>query len=511
MWGELESAIEHAARQRIAKYESYLRWVHDENVRRARRSVAPTELVTARRPQQWSLDNGFNPFHVRAHRQSIAHALTLKLRSGTYAPKRAAGRRVKKPSGDFRVVSMFPIADEVVSNRLYSSLIDKNRPRLSSRSYAYRRDLTPHDAIIHMRSEFQQSPRLFLAEYDFSRFFDKISHAHIWSTLDSLGIVRTSMEDSLIRAFLGAPEPYLDEIEQAATPTPREVGVPQGTSISLFLANVAAAPLDRALERLGVGFVRYADDTVIWSPSYNAVCEAADVLHELSEAIGSPINTEKSPGIRILRSEDAPPAEMESTDHIEYLGHNVGLNSVRMRNSSVVRIKARIDELLYTNLLLEPLKGTQNLARVGANDRDYVVYIWQLRRYLYGSLSETEVRRFQDGNIPPMSFKGVMSFFPLVDDADTLTKLDEWITTRTWLALRKRRRILTPALSGTSVPVPWAAERAELHGLRATSGTTGADIDLRLPSVGRISNLIQDAIRVHGVGIVTGRTSPYNY
>jgi len=39
----------------------------------------------------------------------------------------------------------------------------------------------------------------------------------------------------------------------------RERGIPQGTSISLFLANVAPWDLDRSLERLGVSFVRYAD------------------------------------------------------------------------------------------------------------------------------------------------------------------------------------------------------------------------------------------------------------
>jgi RNA-directed DNA polymerase len=511
MWGGLEIAIHRSATQRIAEYEAYLRWVHDENIRRARRSTAAAQTVKVRRPHEWSLDDGFNPFHVRAHRRAITHSITQKLRNGSYAPQRAAGRRVKKPSGGHRIVSMFPIADEVISNRLYSSLMDKNRPRLSSRSYAYRRDLTPHDAILHMRSEFQQSQRLFVAEYDFSKFFDKISHDHIWASLDSLGIVRTSLEEALIRAFLGAPEPYLDTASKSATPLGRTIGLPQGTSISLFLANIAAAPLDRSLERLGIGFVRYADDTVIWSTSYNAVCEAAAVLHELSEAIGSPINVEKSPGVRILRAEDAPPAEMESTTHITYLGHDVGLRSVRMRDSAIERIKARVDELLYTNLLLEPLKGTQDPDRISATDRDYVVFVWQLRRYLYGPLSEAEVRRFQQGQIPAMSFKGVMSFFPLVDDDHALVELDEWITTRTWLAIRKRRRTLSSTLGGTPLPVPWTASRADLHGLTATSSRTGKTIDLRLPSIRRIAGLIQAAIRVHGAGIVTGHTSPYNY
>lgn len=318
------------------------------------------------------------------------------------------------------------------------------------------------------------------------------------------------MEDQIIQSFLEAPLPYLDPIK-VGTPVKRGVGLPQGTSISLFLANVAAAPLDRALERLGVGFVRYADDTVIWSPSYNAICEAASVLHELSEAIGSPINVDKSPGIRILQPRGVNNAEMLSTTRVEYLGHEIGLSEVRMRDSAIARIKGRIDELLYTNLLLEPIRGTQDMTRVTTNDRDYVVYIWQLRRYLYGSLSESQVRRFQDGQVPPMTFKGVMSFFPLVNDQDALSELDGWIATRTWLALRKRRRLLSPAVASGAVPVPWGAARADLYQLMATSTKSGANIDLRLPSIQRISKLIQTAINIHGVATVTGRVSPYNY
>ncbi len=35
---------------------------------------------------------------------------------------------------------------------------------------------------------------------------------------------------------------------------PRLKGFPLGTSVSLFVANLAAYPLDHMLERLGVGF-----------------------------------------------------------------------------------------------------------------------------------------------------------------------------------------------------------------------------------------------------------------
>jgi hypothetical protein len=64
---------------------------------------------------------------------------------------------------------------------------------------------------------------------------------------------------------LAAPTLEQSKYTTSYKPLSQGFGIPQGTSISLFLANVAAYALDRRLETLGVGFVRYADDTIIWS------------------------------------------------------------------------------------------------------------------------------------------------------------------------------------------------------------------------------------------------------
>src|SRR5690606_29154857 len=135
-------------------------------------------------------------------------------------------------------------------------------------------------------------------------------------------------------------------------------------------------------------------------------------------------------------------AEMRKTYSIDFLGHTVSLRSIEMKQSVVRRIKLRVSDLLYDNLLREPLRGNQSAVRLTDTDRDYATFVWQLRRYMYGSLSEADVRRYQTGRIPPMSFKGIMSFFPLVDHADTLRELDEWLAASVWLAMRKRRTLL---------------------------------------------------------------------
>ncbi|WP_279070899.1 reverse transcriptase domain-containing protein [Microbacterium lacticum] len=418
MWHKLEEAIVDRAHALIAQHEAYAKEVADENVRRRRRTTGVPALRKVVRPSLWDVDPGLNPYIVRARAARIARAITAKLKAGTYAPGRPAGFTVPKAGGGERLVSMFPIADEVISSRLFVSLRQKNAARLSSRAYAYRSDLTPHDAIAYMRSEFAREHRLFIAEYDFSKFFDHIRHDHLYQSIDRLGIMATPIELRLIEGFLRTPAPFLDANDRALNAAPREVGVPQGTSISLFLANLAAADLDRALERLGVGFARYADDTMIWSPSYDKITQAVEALHTASDAIGPQINVAKSPGISLLVLPESSEAEMRSTTQVEFLGHGVGIRTTSMRSRSVQRIKRHILELIHNNLIREPANRSQDPSRLfGGIDRDYVVLVYQLRRYLYGTLSETAIRRYQSGAVPRTNLRGVMAYFPLVSYA----------------------------------------------------------------------------------------------
>lgn len=510
MWWELERDLRGEARSRVRDFERYAKNVHDENERRLRRTSGVPKLLRVERPITWKLDKGFDPYHVRARADPISHAVTLALKAGRYEPRRPAGFRVPKPSGGTRLVSTFPIVDEVISNRLYRSLLGKNRPRFSARSYAYRTDLSVHDAIMHIRAELAREQRVFVAEYDFSKFFDEISHDHLWTTIEAMGLVRTKLEESLLQAFLSAPEPYEDARGKASLGTKRTKGVPQGTSVSLLLANIAAVPLDRALERLGVGFVRYADDTLIWSRDYGAICEAVQILHGQATDIGSPINVEKSYGVRLLVPPLTKHVEFTSTSEVEYLGHSIGLRSVRMKRAVISKVKAHIQQLMFSNLLREPMAGSQNLARLsGGLDRDYNTFVWQLRRYLYGPLSEQQVRRFQHGQVPPMTFEGLISFFPLVDDDEVLQELDEWVAAQTWLAVRRRALLLAAA---TSVrPTPWGLSRRALIGYRSVSRRHGAPLDLRLPSVRRIAGVVRIGVATYGTGVVGGGGALYMY
>jgi len=503
----LRSAIDDEARKLIRRFENYARQLADESQRRARRTTRTVTRLTLRRPPYWSLATGFDPYFVRARATCITNSVEKKLANKTYEPFTPCQHFVPKVGGGRREVCVFQVADSAVSRIFYDALIQKNRARMSSRAYAYRNDVTAQDAIQYIAAEVRGQTRVFVAEYDFSKYFDNISHEYLHKILRDRQFLLSRAEMGVVDAFLRAV-PLPESSYQSHSAVVRERGIPQGTSISLFLANIAAWDLDRSLERLGVSFVRYADDTLIWSTDYAQLCRAVETLHEMAVRIGSPVNLEKSGGIHLLVPSGAP-SEIKSIMFIEYLGHRISPSSVGMKERVVQRIKERVNELLYFNLIKEPEGGTQNPGRLQRVDRDYVTYVWQLRRYLYGDISERRLRRFQIRGVPRRRFRGVMSFFPLLDDTQQLKELDGWLVCSTCMALKKRGRLLQK-LGYTSLPDPHGLPCCALPAYIRKSRTTGGNLDLRLPSLQRIASVIRSAATQYGTTSIA-RTSQYEY
>ena len=376
----VEKEVLREAQRLIVRHEEHGRLLAEEYVRRKRRSTAPIPTTRLNRPAHWNADPGFDPYLTRARSSRISHSIRDALRQRRYRPRHPYEWLLPKPDGSDRAICIYQVADRAISKMLYEGILKKNLPIMSARSYAYRSDLSSQNAIQYIQSEFRGKPRIYVAEYDFSRYFDRIDHDHIRRTLRNHFLL-TQVEWQAIDAFLTTGPSPSANYEPVDGPL-RLVGVPQGTSISLFLANVAAWELDRALEGEGVRFVRYADDTLIWSPDYARLCAAVELLHSHAGVIGASVNNEKSPGIHLLVAEGVR-GEMATVHKIDYLGHQFTTTKTGLRESSEARIKKRIDQLVFNALLREPQRGTQNLNRVAENvDRDYAVLILRLRRYL---------------------------------------------------------------------------------------------------------------------------------
>jgi hypothetical protein len=494
------------AQKLIRRHERYAKDLTDSFIRQTRRTGVH-RIPEIMRPEYWNIDAGFNPYLVRSNFEKVGQSIRNSIRRMDYAPRNPVSYDVPKSGGGQRPVSVFQVADSAVSKQIYQSLLNKNQQRMSAYSFAYRQDRTVHDAIQHISSDLRNVPRIFVAEYDFSKYFESIEHHHIWDVMNSNGFVFTEIEKHIIDAFLNVGTCSI-ETYGSADVAERQRGVPQGTSVSLFLANVAAWPLDRALERLGVGFARYADDTLIWSHDYSRLCDAVDEVNSAASKLGAALNLDKSHGISILAPTNAP-AEFSRKSEVDFVGYSFSLQNIRIRHESVRRIKRKIAQLIYANLLEAPKRGLIRSDRFAPNvDRDYVVLIYQLRRYLYGDLTEPKLRRYQRKIAPQLHYKGLMSYYPLVDDDDQLRGLDGWMLYNIEESIAVRGNILRAA-GYVDLPVPHGLERPVLLSLQAKT-VDGDPLDLTIPSFVRVSKILRKAATRYGANAI-GNLRASNY
>ncbi|RKQ42440.1 retron-type reverse transcriptase [Roseivirga pacifica] len=421
----LQDLIEEASEKarRFHLYHNYQEISYQRNQRRL--DNAPDKEIKI--PLEWNDDPKHNPFYVLKKKNQIVNSITHKLLNGLYKPNKPFQKEIPKKGGGIRKISIYQIPDAAVSDRFYTNLLAKNRHRFSSLSYAYRNDRNVHFAIQDIAHELKEVPRIYVAEFDFSNFFGSIRHDYIFEQLEENSFLVSDLEKQVIEAFL----------------KDFQVGIPLGTSISLFIANLICWKLDRRFEDEGVRFARYADDTIVWSKDYNQIVKAFDIITSFSKETGIEINYNKSDGISILQREELKSEFLATKRYIEFLGYKISTKSISIKDSSVHKIKNQISYLLYRNLIQPiatiPFKASNKPAN--NMDKDFVTAIMQIRRYLYGNMTEVTLKRYISGAYKRLSFKGIMSFYPLINDEEQMKELDRWLVSTIMNVLKKRKRI----------------------------------------------------------------------
>jgi len=444
---KLAAAIAEEADKLITRYHNYHNAIHVETLRQQKRTGAPvTKQIKI--PSYWKKDKKFNPFYVKKKHKAIARSIARKINDGTYCPYAPHQRLINKSNGGQRSISIYQIPDAAVSKYFFNNLLKKNKHRFSAFSYAYRTDKNVHFAIQDIAVDLVQEQRVFVAEFDFSDFFGSIPHQFLYQQFDKNGFLVSDLDSQIIKAFLS----HLDG-----------VGVPQGTSISLFLANLVCWSLDRSLEAQGLKFARYADDTVIWGRSYEKICTAFNLISEFSRSTGIKINHKKSDGISLL-SEKGLPMEIHGKHSIDFLGYSLGVGSVSIKKSSILKIKKQISFLLYKNLIW-PLKVKKLLNIIIPNnnkDDDFLRSMMQIRRYVYGGLNREILQNFVSGYSDRIYFKGVMSFYPLLNDEEQLKGLDGWLVSVISRCLKCRANLLAGHGFNVKSQFPFNVQRKDL-------------------------------------------------
>ncbi|MGB6128887.1 MAG: reverse transcriptase domain-containing protein [Psychrilyobacter sp.] len=489
----IEAYIKDEAKKHIDKYHKYHNSLNIEYKRIQNRLLQydPKEI---KKPSYWETDKKFNPFYVYSNKKAIARSIAKKLKYNEYKPNSTEKIYKQKKDGSKREISIYQIPDAAVSNYFYKRLLNKNKHRFSSFSYAYRDDRNVHFAIQDIAIELKKNSRIFVAEFDFSKFFDTINHSFLLSQLDENGFLITKEEKEIIKSFLNDDK-----------------GIPQGTSLSLFLANVVCWRLDRELEDAGLRFARFADDTLIWSKDYTKILKTIEIMNDFSKLAGVEINYKKSEGISLLTSSEIPSEFVKSKESIEFLGYQISSKYIGIKEDSILKIKDRITSILYQNLIFPIKKETLNLKNIPVDkDKDYLTAITQIRRYLYGDLTEEKISNYLSGKYKRVIFKGIMSFYLLIDDEDQLKKLDKWLCRTIVNTIKLRKKLLQKHEVNVSC-FPYNLNYQNI--ISSSSEILHEEKRLfKIPSFLRIKKAIKKGIEEQGiVKIMNPKVDLYNY
>jgi hypothetical protein len=407
-------------------------------------------------PRWWNFHPHFNPTYCIKHAPYLARTIWRALQNGTYAPIPAVQFDISKKDGTFRQIMGFAIPDAAVANVFHRAITRRNLNLFSKHSFAYRPDQNVFDAILHLQRSMRH-PKSYIIQYDFKRYFDTIDHKYLQTLIEDRELfLITRAERNAITAFLSHAFAHVNDYPQRDF-TVRAKGVPQGSSLSLFLSNAAAHELDLLLERQDGTFARFADDVVAIAHTYTDARSIALQFREHCKRAGIAINYDKSPGILLL--DQGPVGDVrtffldkddggrvETIKEFNYLGHNLSSGGITLSIGAIKKIKRRISEIIYKHLFLHR-RSAPNLidpARIGPGyyDWDLVTCINEIRRYLYGGLKESQITPFLKGEGKLPFVRGLLAFYPLITNPEKLIELDGWLANVMNRALRERIKVL---------------------------------------------------------------------
>jgi retron-type reverse transcriptase len=218
-------------------------------------------------------------------------------------------------NGKKRTLYIFPWEERLVDLMLYRTLTEKCRSLFAPESYAYRgRGFGVDRCQQHIAAliKHEKEP-LYVIKRDISNYFASINHPILLEMLAEI----VHPNDYLFKLLTERIRFNYTEKDNIASAT---LGVPFGTAIACFFANLYLTKLDRKLTTLTpLRYFRYADDFLIVTPSREVALAACQIFAD--EISFLKLHSKPSHALNFIFSEvQCSDAQFEWTRKFRHLG-----------------------------------------------------------------------------------------------------------------------------------------------------------------------------------------------
>jgi group II intron reverse transcriptase/maturase len=275
--GEATSAVQGDERSGLAG-PRLMEWiVEGGNLRRALKRVQQNQGS----PGVDGLTVEALPDYLREHWSRIREELL----TGRYQPSVVRRVELPKPDGGVRLLGIPTVLDRFIQQAVLQVLQPEIDPTFSESSYGFRPGRSAHGAVCQAQ-RFVQAGRSWVVDVDLAKFFDRVNHDIL------IGLVAKRITDSRVRKLIRR---YLEAgVLVSGVVVERYEGTPQGGPLSPLLSNWLLDVVDKALERRGHTFVRFADDCNVYVRSRRAAERVMEALVGLYAKLKLQINPAKS-------------------------------------------------------------------------------------------------------------------------------------------------------------------------------------------------------------------------